>query len=291
MSTTEAPTIAPTTAPTDLADLADSLAPKRPFDPHRDGGIDRQPGVARTSHGEQSRTLVAKQSAGLLSTIAREPQGYPFGSLVSYVTDDAGCPWILISTMAEHARNASEDTRASVLVADQAPDGIDPLALARVSLVGNLRKATPPTETREKFLDRNPGARGYVDFPDFGWWKLDVQAVRYVGGFGRMSWVEVQEYNEARPDPVAPSADGIISHMNDDHTAAQILLVKHFLGHEATHARMTGVDRLGCELDVTTATTTMPLRLAFPIPQTSADDVHHTLVAMVQEARAGSTPQ
>ena len=267
--------------------VADTVGAQRAYDPHRDGGIDRQPGVARTTHGEQSRTLVEKQAAALLSTIAREPAGYPFGSLVSYVADEDGCPWVLISTMAEHTRNATDDPRASILVSDQAPDGVDPLALARVSLVGDLRRETPNNAIREAFLLRNPGALNYVDFPDFGWWRLDVQAVRYVGGFGRMSWVETNDYAQSEPDPVAPSAAGIIRHMNDDHVAAQLVLVKHFLSHDAIDARMTGVDRLGCEIDVTTATSTMPLRLPFPVAQSSADNVHLTLVAMLHEARSG----
>jgi heme iron utilization protein len=258
----------------------------RAFDPHRDGGIDRQPDVARTTHAEQSRTLIQGQGRALLSTICLNPAGFPFGSLVTYCPDDQGRPWLLISTMAEHTRNASADPRASVLISDEAPPEVDPLALARVSLVGTLVRSEPTSELRAQFLDRHPGALSYVDFPDFSWWVLEVEAIRYVGGFGRMSWVDAAEFSVAQPDPIAPSADGIISHMNADHVAAQILLVQHFLGHDAIDVRMTGVDRLGCEMDVTLAASRMPLRLPFPRPMTSSEDVHHTLVAMLHEARA-----
>lgn len=255
------------------------------FDPHRDGGIDRQPDIARTTHAEQTRTLLTAQSRALLSTVARDPAGYPFGSLVTYVADETGSPWILISTMAEHTRNAQEDQRASMLISDQAPDGVDPLALARVSLVGDLRPASPSADVRVSFLGRNPGARSYVDFPDFGWWRLDVSAVRYVGGFGRMSWVETAEFASAAPDPIAPHAAGIVSHMNDDHLDSHLVLVRHYLGHEASEARMTAVDRLGCELDVVTAAGPMPLRLPFLAPVTDATEVRHMLVRMLAEAR------
>lgn len=57
------------------------------FDRHRDGGIDRQPDVARTTHAEQTRTLLHAQSRALLSTVARGPAGYPFGSLVTYAAE------------------------------------------------------------------------------------------------------------------------------------------------------------------------------------------------------------
>ena len=257
------------------------------FDPHRDGGMDLQPGVARPSHAERVRTLVHGAGSALLSTIARDPAGYPFGSLVTFLVDTDGSPWVLVSTMAEHTRNAQNDPRASVLVTEQAPGGVDPLAVGRVSLVGDLTAQTPTAELRAAFLERHPGARVYVDFPDFGWWKLDVQAIRYVGGFGRMSWVETGEYAVAEPDPIAPFADGIVAHMNADHAASHVMLIHHVVGRtDVTSAVMTGVDRLGCDLDAQSPRGTLPLRLPFPSPVTSAEAVRSTLVSMLQETRA-----
>ena len=42
------------------------------------------------SHAERARTLVASQSRGALSTIALEPAGTPFGSVVTYGLDARG---------------------------------------------------------------------------------------------------------------------------------------------------------------------------------------------------------
>lgn len=265
-------------------------APAAPaFDPHRDGGMDLQPGVARPSHAERVRTLVHGAGSALLSTIARDPAGYPFGSLVTFLVDTDGSPWVLVSTMAEHTRNAQSDPRASLLVTEQAPSGVDPLALGRVSLVGDLTAQTPTAELRAAFLERHPGARVYVDFPDFGWWKLDVRAIRYVGGFGRMSWVEADEYAVAAPDPIAPFADGIVAHMNADHADSHVTLIHHVVGRtDVTSAVMTGVDRLGCDLDAQSPRGTLPLRLPFPAPVASADEVRSTLVSMLHAARAAS---
>jgi putative heme iron utilization protein len=262
-------------------------AAARPYDPHRDGSMDPQPGVARPSHAERVRTLVHGAGSALLSTIARDPAGYPFGSLVTFLVDGDGSPWVLVSTMAEHTRNAQNDRRASLLVTEQAPTGVDPLALGRVSLVGDLMSQTPTPDLRAAFLERHPGARFYVDFPDFGWWKLDVHAVRYVGGFGRMSWVEPAEYAVAAPDPIAPFADGIVTHMNADHADSHVVLIHHVVGRtDVTSAVMTGVDRLGCDLDAQSPRGTLPLRLPFPAPVTSAEKVRATLVSMLREARA-----
>ena len=259
------------------------------FDPHRDGGMDLQPGVARPSHAERVRTLVNGSGSALLSTIARDPAGYPFGSLVTFLVDTDGSPWVLVSTMAEHTRNAQSDPRASLLVTEQAPSGVDPLALGRVSLVGDLTAQAPTPELRTAFLERHPGARVYVDFPDFGWWKLDIRAIRYVGGFGRMSWVEADEYSVAAPDPIAPFADGIVAHMNADHADSHVMLIHHVIGRtDVTSAVMTGVDRLGCDLDAQSPRGTLPLRLPFPAPVASADEVRSTLVSMLHAARAAS---
>ena len=43
---------------------------------------------------------------------------------------------------------------------------------------------------RERFLAVHPGAAFYAGFGDFGFWRLEVSSVRYIGGYGRMSWVE-----------------------------------------------------------------------------------------------------
>ncbi|HWD08021.1 MAG TPA: hypothetical protein VHA57_02895 [Actinomycetota bacterium] len=41
-----------------------------------------------------------------------------------------------------------------------------------------------------------------------------VSDIRYVGGFGRMSWVDRAGYKQAQPDPLASSGEQIIGHMN-----------------------------------------------------------------------------
>jgi len=57
----------------------------------------------------------------------------------------------------------------------------------------------------------------WVEFEDFSFWRLDLADVYFVGGFGAMGWVEVGDYEAARPDPLADAATGIIEHMNRDH--------------------------------------------------------------------------
>ncbi|MDQ4070151.1 MAG: CREG family protein [Actinomycetota bacterium] len=137
-----------------------------------------------------------------MCTLAVDPPGHPFGSLVAYALDSDGSPLFLLSRMAEHTRNLTEDGRAALLVAEPAPDGADPLAAGRVTLLGTV-SAAEDGRARERYLAANPSAAGYVDFGDFAFHRLDVQAVRYVGGYGRMSWVDAAAYAVAEPGPTA----------------------------------------------------------------------------------------
>src|SRR5436190_8264128 len=140
------------------------------------------------SHAERARTLVASQSRGALSTIALDPDGWPFGSVVTFVVDAAGRPVFFVSTLAEHTRNLAADPRASLLVAEDTAGG-DPLAFERVTLLGSVAEVGDEAERvafRTAFLTAHPSA-SYVDYGDFRCLRLEPSAVRYVGGFGRMS--------------------------------------------------------------------------------------------------------
>ena len=50
---------------------------------------------------------------------------------------------------------------------------------------------------RSTFLDKHPEASTYAGFADFGFFWLEPAHVRYVGGFGRMSWVDAKAYADA----------------------------------------------------------------------------------------------
>ena len=195
--------------------------------------------------------------------------------------------------MAEHTQNALRDPRASLLVTEPVPEGADPLASGRVTLLGLL---TPIDDdgcardvARARYLEANPAASYYIDFGDFTFLRLTVDHVRYVGGYGRMSWVDAAEYRAATPDPLVDAAAGIIEHMNADHADAQVLFCRHFAGLADTEsATMSAVDRYGFDLVAVSDAHRTAVRLAFPDECTTGDQVRRAMVAMVAEARAAS---
>jgi len=175
------------------------------------GGPPEGPGTPEPTFAEQARTLVHLGRAGTLGTLSRRHPGHPFVSIMPYAPDERGRPLLLISTLAMHTQNLAADPRASLLVAQP---GDDPLALARLTLMGHagrLESGERPA-AREAYLARHPNAIHWVDFDDFAFWRLDVADVYFVGGFGAMDWLTVPGYEAARPDPLADAAPGIIEH-------------------------------------------------------------------------------
>ena len=241
--------------------------------------------VPTPTHAERARTLVAQISTGTLCTLAIEPAGYPYGSFVT-VAFEKGNPIFLISAIAEHTRNLEQDPRASLLVAESG--AADPLANGRVTMLGPCTRVEGDGgSARAAFLAVHPNAAYYADFRDFGFWQLHVDSVRYIGGYGRMSWVGKAEWQAAEPDPLGSSAAGIIAHMNADHAGAMVLYCRAFSqATEITSASMTGIDRYGFEMSARTTAGPRPVRLAFASPISTAADARAVLISMLKDARS-----
>ena len=242
------------------------------------------------SDAERSRTLMAMGTGASLATLSTECPGFPFGSLVAYSVDEVGRPILCLSSLAEHSRNIAADPRASLMVT--APeDGVnDRLALSRVTLVGQMKVLRGPE--RESALDLyeagHPSAF-YARFDDFSTYRLEVSAVRYVGGFGRMSWVSAADYANAEPDPLlGPAASRIIEHMNDDHADALIAYCRVFARvDDVESARLVGVDRYGMDILATVAGGEQrAARVGFSAPVSEVSEVRAATIELLREARA-----
>jgi hypothetical protein len=161
----------------------------------------RGPGAVEPSHAERARTVVEHESDGALATLSRRHPGHPFASLMPYALDGGGRPLMLISALAVHTKNLEADPRASLLVIARDDGGGEPLAGARVTLLGSAIRLGPgeAADARPRYLARHPAAAGWIDFGDFAFWRLDVEELYFVGGFGAMSWVTAAAFVAARP--------------------------------------------------------------------------------------------
>jgi len=240
--------------------------------------------IPTPTHAERARTLVAQISTGTLCTLAHEPEGYPYGSFVTVAFDD-GHPIFLISGLAEHTKNLERDPRASLLVAEGG--SADPLANGRVTMLGPCTRVDADGgSARDAFFAVHPDSRYYADFRDFAFWKLRVNAVRSIGGYGRMSWISKAEWQVAESDPLGPSAAGTIAHMNADHADALVLYCRAFSkATEIASATMTGIDRYGFEMSSKTKEGPRPVRLAFAKAVSTPEEARAALIAMLKDAK------
>ena len=238
------------------------------------------------SYAERARTLVHLGRSGALSTLSRRHPGHPFGSVMPYAPDDHGAPLLLISTMAMHTQNLEADPRASLLVT-QPGWADDPLAGGRVTLMGRALRVPAPERAaaRERYLERQPRAAYWVDFEDFGFWRLEVSDVYFVGGFAAMDWVTGAGYAVARPDPLADAAEEIVAHMNRDHADALLTLARTHADAGAEEVTMLSVDRLGFRVRVRSGERIHGVRIPFTSEVTTAEACRGAFIEMLGRAR------
>jgi len=198
--------------------------------------------------------------------------------MMPFATDDAGRPVFFISSMAMHTQNLQEDPRASLLITQ--PDvSEDPLGAARLTLVGTA-SIVPSAEVSELYLSRFENARLWQDFSDFAYYRLEIEGIYFIGGFGVMGWIEAKEYGAAPPDPLAASAPGIIEHMNSDHADALRRIAARYADEAPEEASMTEVDRLGFHVRLKTGDRIHGLRIAFPREVKDTNEVRSVFIEM-----------
>jgi len=267
---------------------------------HEGKGVDTRSTAAGTgpssasprapSHAERARTLARAARFGSLATMAREPEGFPYASLVALAADARGRAVFLLSRLAEHTQNLLARPEASVLLLESPIVGEKLLEKGRVTLIGACT-AVPPEEVpecRALFLAAHPDAATYADFSDFSHYRIEPRSLRYVGGFGRMSWVDAPAYARAEPDPLAAFAPRILGHMNDDHAASILAYARKLAGiGDATDAQMTAVDRYGIEMAVTTPSGERRVRLAFDAEIQTREEARKALIEMAGRAEEG----
>lgn len=142
----------------------------------------------KPDYSEVRRLLRAGRS-GALGTLSVAMPGYPFVSLLPYGLDGACRPLFLLSRLAEHTKNLLVDPRASLMVADE---GLftGPLEKVRLTVLGSVERADLDESARSRFLRYNPESAEFIDWSDFGFYRLQPLKARFIGGFGRMGWLD-----------------------------------------------------------------------------------------------------
>jgi putative heme iron utilization protein len=229
--------------------------------------------------------LIRSARRGSLGTL--EPStGHPFVSLTSLATDVDGTPLILVSQLSHHTGHLMADPRCSLLVGEDGKG--DPLAHPRITLTCRAvpveRDGEIGARIRRRFLARQPKAALYVDFPDFGFFKLEIERGSLNGGFGKAFRMERSDLvlDLADAAELVATEEGAIGHMNEDHPETAKLYAEKLLGLPAARWRMTGIDPAGCDLSAAD----MTARLPFPERVADAEGLRLMLHRLAVSARS-----
>jgi putative heme iron utilization protein len=221
--------------------------------------------------------------APVASLATLKPDGSPFASLVTVATMPGGEPILLLSRLAVHTQNLERDRRASLLLVEPGGEAGDPLAGARLTVVGEVGERDPDPAVRRRFLARHAEAAGYAHFADFGFRQFTIHSAHLVAGFGRIVnlgpdqlLTDVSECGE-----LLAAEESAIAHMNEDHAEALTLYATRLLGVPDGDWRMTGADPDGIDLRAGS----QRARLDFPRRARTAQELREALIVLARAAR------
>lgn len=226
----------------------------------------------------EARRFTRGQQSGVLSTLSKRLDGYPFGSVSPFILDHSGRPVILISEIAEHTRNIDADPRVSIIVQ---PYSADMQVTGRVTVIGRAERLEEKDSLGPRYLRYFPQAAGYFAMHDFHFYRIEPVKIRWIGGFGRIFWVEPAAWLTA-PGSLPEAEAGILAHMNQDHADTLRAYCRHGHGVEAEAAEMIGIDPDGFDVRADGRI----LRFEFANPVLDAETARAALVEMARLCRA-----
>jgi putative heme iron utilization protein len=158
-----------------------------------------------------ARQLLRAHRYGALSTLSKKFEGHPFGSITPYLVDHDGSLLILISALAEHTKNILHDPRVSLITHNQEDAHIQ--TQGRLTVVGTAALEPKRELAGKRYLRYFPEAQTYYDMPDFQFYRIVPQALRYIGGFGDIHWVKADRY-QVPPNTLATEEDTLLGRIN-----------------------------------------------------------------------------
>ena len=235
------------------------------------------------SAAKLARSLLRRSRQGALATLMAG-SGDPYCSLVNLASHFDGTPILLISRLAVHTRNILADPRVSLMLDERAPG--DPLEGARIMLAGTAVAAADneAADLRRRYLNTHPSAETFVDFADFGFFRIVPSGVHLVAGFGRIVDLAASDIltDLGDADALLASESDIIAHMNADHLDTMNLYATRLLGASSADWRCTGCDPDGMDMQNGLET----VRLEFPRRIVSPAALRQVLKELATQARS-----
>lgn len=129
-----------------------------------------------------------------LATQSLQMPGYPYATVLPNVLDECHRPILLISALAEHTKNILADNKVSISVVESGGGNVQ--AGARLSIIGDAERFEADDALKSRYLRYLPDAEQYLML-DFMFFRIQPKRIRYIGGVGRMGWLEADELGQA----------------------------------------------------------------------------------------------
>lgn len=232
--------------------------------------------------GPVARRQMRTSKLGTLATIDTDTPGWPYASLVQTACSHDAAPMMLISELARHSRNIAADDRVSLLYTKVSPEAA---VQSRVTVIGRAARCDDAA-LRERFLARHAAARNVAAFADFHLYRITVDSVHFIAGFGSIHTLAAGEvlFELGEAEALAEAEAGIVAHMNEDHGDAIDLYAHNLAGRPGMNWRMTGIDPEGIDL----ARHDTEARYDFEAPVCDAKSARDELVRLARKARGGN---
>ena len=180
--------------------------------------------------------LMRNSREGVLSTVSKKYEGYPFGSFVTFISGADRSIIFYASDIAQHTINLKNNSKACITLFNLSEG--DKQDSARLSLMGDVKKIDKDVEEiSRQFIEFFPESSQYSNMHDFNFYSLNISQVRWIGGFGKIAWLSSTNWNPIRPKWLKQEKS-MIEHMNEDHSNSIVSTLNAKLGIKDKHAKM-----------------------------------------------------
>ena len=193
----------------------------------------------------EARRLLRSHRYGALSTLSEKLDGYPFGSITPYLVDHDGSLLIFVSTLAEHTRNIRRDPRVSLITHDQRNPQIQ--SQGRVTVIGNAEPEPDRNQAGLRYLRYFPEAKSYYPMQDFYFYRIRPIAIRYIGGFGKIHWIDMENFAVTQSETFAEREEVLLSELNSRQHNFLLQLLRQN-GINTTDVQAIGLDCDGVDM-------------------------------------------
>ena len=225
----------------------------------------------------------ASLACALPDPVRADAPAWPYVSLVMVALDHDLSPILLLSDLAAHSRAIAADNRVALLY-DGTQGLASPLSGPRLSVLGRVERLPASGGTGpERYRRRHPDSISFEGFGDFCYYRMLIERVHLIGGFGHIRWLSSEDmhFDSRESAALDESEVDIVTHMNQDHGSAIDLYANRLLGLPEAGWRMTGIDRDGLDLRLAGQVG----RLSFDSPVLTPQAARQALAGLARKAR------